>query len=190
MIYIIVPYTYERIGRTNELLKSIQENTNNVKHCVILYCNADGGWVKAVHNALEGLNGYCVLLGSDVIVEKDWLKTLWAAFCKAFPNGDGVAEPFNEIQGDKICQHPLAHSSTIRKYLHKGYTHWYSDNEFTERAQADGKLIYVPDAKIDHRHFVNGKAEIDETYKIIFDENTVERDRFLYEKRKKNGFNQ
>lgn len=188
MIYIIIPTTKDRRPRLKELIESIQEHTQNVRHCIVVYENSDGGWVSAILNAIKDINGYCVLLGSDTIVEKDWLKNLWTAFVKAFPDGTGVAEPYNELHGDKICQHPLAHSSTIRKYLHPGYVHWYSDNEFTDRARADGKLIYVPEARIEHKHFTNGKAQVDETYKIVFNPQTNERDRMLYQKRKQNGF--
>lgn len=180
MIYICIPTTPERNERTKQLVQSIHENTQNVEHCVVVFENKLGGWVPAVHKMLEGINGYVVLLGSDVIVHKDWLKNLSEAFFKAFPNGDGVAEPFNELQGDKLCQHPMAHSETIKKYLDKRFTHWYSDNLFTLLAQRDGKLIYVPDAKIEHKHFVNGKAEMDETYKTIFNPVTVEKDRLTF----------
>lgn len=188
MIYIIIPTTKDRRPRAQQLLESIQEHTQNVQHCVVLYENRDGGWVPAILNAIKGINGYCVLLGSDTIVEKDWLKNLWEGFCRAFPNGDGVAEPYNEIHGDKLCQHPLAHSSTIRKYIYPGYVHWYSDNDFTDQAVRDGKLVYVPEARIQHNHFVNGKAEMDETYKVVFNPKTNEQDRQLYERRKANGY--
>lgn len=188
MIYIIIPTTKDRRPRLKELLDSIERYTENMKHCVVIYENSDGGWVPAILNAIEGITGICVLLGSDTVVEKDWLLSLWNGFIKAFPYADGVAEPYNELHGDRLCQHPMAHSDTIRKYLYEGYTHWYSDNDFTDQARRDGKLVYVPEARIEHKHVINGKAMPDETYMIVFNPETNEKDRQLYEKRKANGY--
>jgi GT2 family glycosyltransferase len=171
-----------------ELLTSIETYTENMPHAVVIYENNDGGWVPAIHNAIAGLTGYCVLLGSDVVVEADWLRVLWAAFIDAFPSGDGVAEPYNEIHGAQLCQHPLAHTDTIKKYLYRGYTHWYSDNDFTDQARRDGKLIYVPDARVEHRHAAIGKAEWDSTYETVYNRDTNERDRLIYEQRRANGY--
>ncbi len=188
MIYILIPTTKDRRPRLKELLASIEEHTQNVQHCVVIYENADGGWVKAIHNALQGINGYVVVLGSDTVVEKDWLWNLWNTFITAFPKGDGAAEPFNELHGEKLCQHPLAHTDTIRKYLHEGYIHNFSDNEFTERLRSEGKLIFVPSAKIQHNHVNNGKAPMDETYKIVLNTDNYEHDSKLFSKRKATNF--
>jgi hypothetical protein len=46
--------------------------------------------VPVIYNALEGINGLICLLGSDTIVEKDALKTLYKAYSDAFSNRDGV----------------------------------------------------------------------------------------------------
>lgn len=188
MITICIPTTPERNGRLMELLQSIHENTKDIQYRVLFYPNEDGGWVKAVHNMLAGINGYVVLLGSDVIVEDHWLRILWDAFIEAFPNGDGAAEPYNEMHGKGLCQHPLAHSNTIKEYLHQGYIHNFSDNEMTERLQKDGKLIYVPEAKIQHNHVMNKKALMDETYKKVLDPKSYTQDRELFFKRKYNNF--
>ena len=188
LIYIVIPTTKERRPRARELLASIEAHTENIRHAVIIYENDDGGWVPAVHNAIAGLNGYCVLLGSDVVVESNWLRVLWDTFIAAFPEGDGAAEPYNEIHGSQLCQHPLAHTATIKKYLHSGYTHCYSDNEFTERARRDGKLIYVPEARIEHKNASIGKSAWDATYERVYNPETSARDRALYERRKANNY--
>ena len=188
MIYIVIPTTKVRRPRLRELLSSIETHTENMRYAVLIYENADGGWVPAIHNAIAGLNGYCVLLGSDIVVEADWLRILWKTFIAAFPAGDGVAEPYNEIHGARLCQHPLAHTSTIKKYLYRGYTHWYSDNDFTDQARRDNKLIYVPEARIEHRHAAINKAAWDETYETVYNPVTNERDRRIYEQRRTNGY--
>lgn len=185
MVTVVIPTTYERYGRTMEAVKAVVENSNYNPMRILLYFNADGGWVKAVHNALAGIDGYVALLGSDTVPQKDWLKNLVEAFFKQFPNGDGVAETNNEFNhGGALCQHPLAHANTIRKYLYKGFTHNFSDNDFTEQVMYDGLYLYVPNAIIEHHHFLNHKAPMDETYKKVFNEENWKKDRNLFQIRK------
>jgi len=181
MIYIVIPTTPERRHRCDQLVKSIQENTHDIPYTICIYENNDGGWVPAVYNALQGIDDYVWLLGSDCIVENNAVKILWETLEK-YPEGFMVLEPYNELHGDTLCQHPFGHARMIRRYLDKRFTHWYSDNYFTLLAKKDGRLLYVPEAKIQHNHFVNGKAEVDETYKTIFNPETVEKDRLLFEK--------
>lgn len=183
MFYICIPTTPERRGRVGELVKSIQENVKT-PHCLVVYENNDGGWVKAVHNMLEGIDGYVSLLGSDCIVHNDYLARLWEKYQENFTDDTGVCEPFNEMHAHNLAQHPFAHSKTIKKYLDKDFIHWYSDVWFTDQARADQKLIYVPEAKIEHRHFINGKAVKDKTYETIFNPITIAKDKATYERKK------
>lgn len=46
----------------------------------------------------------------------------------------------------------------------------FSDNEFTHRARKAGIVIDAPEIVFEHRHFINGKAPMDDTYK---DQNQV-----------------
>lgn len=177
MITFCIPTTKDRQGRMRELLRSIEETCEEGTYRVLIYQNNDGGWVPAIHNALDGVEGLVWLLGTDCIVEQGALKALIEAHREGL-----ILEPYNELHGDTLCQHPFGHSSLIKKYLDKRFIHWYSDNFMTLNAQKDGILRYVPEAKIQHNHFVNGKAEMDETYKTIFDPETVKRDRLLFEK--------
>ncbi len=185
MIFILIPTTKERRPRLKELIDSIHENTQGIDYSIVTFENHIG-WVRAHRSMLNRINGYCVLLADDLIVKENWLQNLWNSFVDAFPAGDGIAEPFNEIHGPNLSQHPLGRSDTILKYLHKGYIHNYSDNEFTDRARADGKLIYVPTAIIEHKHWTNGKAQRDETY--LSQLKSLEHDKELYESRKRNNF--
>lgn len=182
MITIVIPTTIERYNnaRTNELVDSIIKNTR-LPYRILVYVNEDGGWVKAVHNALAEIDGFVVLLGDDVIVHENWLDNLWAGFCKAFPKKDGCAQPFDEINGGRLCQHPLGHSRVILKYLDTDFIHNFSDNWMTERLVEDGKYTYVPDAKIEHKHWVNKKAVQDKTYQTVM--STYETDRAMYIKK-------
>lgn len=142
--------------------------------------------MPAVHNILSGIDDFVVLLGSDVVVKEGWLDVLWDRFNTVFPNQDGCAQPYDEINNGALCQHPLGHSKVIQKYLHKGYIHNFSDNEMTDRLLQDGKYLYVPESKIEHIHWVNKKAGMDKTYEKIME--SYERDKELYLTRKQNGY--
>lgn len=181
MIHIVIPTTIDRRKRTMELIDSIHRNTTGIEYDIIAFENNLGGWVPAVYEALKDIDGFVWLLGSDCIVEKDALKILWDRFIDRFPEKDGVVEPYNELHGNTLCQHPLAHRDTILKYLDKRFVHWYSDTWFTIQANRDNKLMYVPEARIQHNHFTNGKAEKDATYEIVFNPDTIAKDRLLFE---------
>lgn len=183
IITICIPTTHERNERLNELLQSIHENTQDMDYRILIYPNSLGGWVPAVHKALEDVDGYVVLLGSDVVVKKDWLKNLWEAFIKQFPNRDGAAQPYDEIHQGGLCQHPLAHADTIRQYLDKDFIHNFSDNWMTEMLTSEGKYLYVPNAIIEHKHFVNKKAKKDKTYEKVFE--SYAKDQAVYFRKKK-----
>lgn len=183
-IYIVVPTTPYRRVELARLIESIREHTKDMKYAIVTYENLDGGWVPAVHNAIAGLNGFVILLGDDIVVEAGWLSTLWGRFCEVFPNKDGCAQPYDEINHGRLCQHPLAHSSLLKEYIYKGFTHNFSDNDLTDLLLRDNKYLYVPEAKIEHRHFVNGKAPRDKTYEIVFNKENWAKDQALYQKRK------
>jgi hypothetical protein len=181
-MYIVIPTTPERHERTKELLDSINKHIKS-PHKILIYTNNDGGWVKAVYNAIEGLSGWVWLISSDCVVENDVLSILWHA-AKDRP-ADCVYEPYNELHGDILCQHPFARVETIKKYLHPDFVHNCSDVLFTQLAIRDNKLFYVPEARIEHKHFVNGKAERDATYDVIFNDDTIKKDRETYDRLKK-----
>lgn len=185
MIYICIPTTEERRDQTDRLIQSIREHTK-IQHCIVTYENWDGGWVPAIHNLLSGIDGFVILLGSDCTVQAGWLDILWEKFCNAFPNKDGCAQPFDEINNGRLCQHPLGHSKVILEYLSQEYTHNFSDNEMTERLIADNKYLYVPESKIEHLHWINHKAQVDKTYQKIME--TYAKDKETYLKRKANGY--
>jgi len=177
-IYIIIPTTKERREQTDRLLTSIRENTD-IPHAVVLYENDDKGWVVALHRVLAGIEGYVMLLGCDTVVHEGWLSTLWKAFIKKFPKGEGVAEPYNELWNGKLCQHPMGHSSVIKQYLDRDFIHNWSDNWMTDRLNEKKLYLYVPEAKIEHRHWINGKAAMDKTYQTLMESSDRDRETYI-----------
>ena len=97
-------------------------------------------------------------------------------------------EPFGEIQNGALCQHPLTHTDVVKKFFHRHYFHFYCDNEMTERLMAYGGFVYEPKAPMQHNHVFNGKAKMDEGYKVVMDPVRNEKDSQMYMQRKANGW--
>lgn len=181
MIYICIPTTPERRARVSELVASIYAYTTDMRFAIVVYENEDGGWVKAVRNMLSGIDGYVVLLGSDCVVTENWLGNLWRGFWAAFPDGDGVAQPYDDINEGRLAQHPLARSKTILEYLDPEFIHNFSDNWMTLRLMNDEKYAYIPSSKIIHNHFINRRAPKDKTYEKVFE--SYEQDKRTFERK-------
>lgn len=181
MIYIIIPTTKERRERLNKCIESIRLNNFPVTICI--YEGEDGGYVRAVLNTLQGINGLCFILGDDAILDKDCIKTLYEKYESLDNKEEWLLQPYEQIQKGNLATMPFCHSDIIKRYLFSGYKHNYSDTELTDRMLAMGRYLPVLEAKINHEHFTCG-AEIDETYKK--NNATMEEDRLLYLKRKNN----
>ena len=184
---VAIPHTPDRRGRLQETIASIRNNCT-LPVIIATYENNYDGWAVSVDRLLKPLDDIVLLLGCDVIVEPGCIEKLLEAYAVAFPQSDGVVEPYNELHHGSLVQHPCGHAQTIRKYLHTGYTHCFADNELHERLVLDNKYLYVPEAIIDHKHVVNGKAKMDKGYEFSLDHTAYEKDRELFNKRKANGF--
>lgn len=186
--YILIPYTPDRRSRLLQTMASIWAHTNPevTPYSFVLYENNYIGYPGAILDMVEGIDGFVFMGASDIILGKDWLKILWEKMEEV--GRDKIVEPFNEIQRGQLVQHPLLHSDLVKKYFHRHYFHYYCDNEMTDRAVADGVYVYCPEAPMQHNHVINGKASMDEGYKIVLDPARNEKDRQMYEKRKAEGW--
>lgn len=186
--YILIPYTKDRRGRMLQALAAIWAHTDVelTPHSVVLYENNYIGYPNAILDMVENINGFVFMGASDLILGPDWLRILWERM--EIHGRDHAIEPFNEIQNGGIVQHPLIHSDLVKKYFNRHYFHYYADNEMHERITADGLYVYCPDAPMQHNHFVNGKAQMDEGYKVVMDPDRNEKDRLMFEKRKAAGW--
>lgn len=188
LTYILIPYTRDRRGRVRDALKAIEENTDPTKtpYSVVLYENPYIGYPNAILDMVSCLNGYVFMGASDLILGPRWLEILWDKYESL--GRKGAVEPYNEIQNGGLCQHPLLHSDLVKKYFNRHYFHYYADNEMHMRLVADGLYTYCPEAPMQHNHVINGKAEMDEGYKVVLDPERNEKDRIVFEKRLAAGF--
>lgn len=187
MIYICIPHTPDRRDRLQKTVDSIRENTK-IPHCIVTYENNYIGWANAIHEMIQDIDGLIWIVGSDVIVKEGCVEELYRRYRETFKDTGGIVEPFNELHGSKLAQHPFGDAHLLRKYIHKGYKHCFADNELTERAYAEGKMDYAPNAIIDHQHAVNNKAPMDAGYEFSLNPKNYEIDLTLYKQRKENGY--
>lgn len=185
LLYICIPTIKSRTDRLEKCIQSIKDNVK-IPYALVLYENERGGFVPAIHDILKGINGIVWCIGDDSIVIGDAVEKLWTIYNQTYPEKDGVVQPNDGIQGDSLITMPMCHSKIMQKYTYKGYNHWYADNEFTDIMKEQGKFTYVPDAKVDHIHWVNGKVPQDEKYLVSLRKNNEDAE--LYKKRKANNF--
>ncbi len=185
MIYILIPTTKERRSRLDDLLESLRKN--DFPHTTCIYENNEGA-VKAIHKMMEGINGLMMPLCDDHVLSPDYLEKLCTAYHKVFPDNEGIAQGYNQIQKGRLLQNVLCHSDICKKYFYKGYIHSFVDTEFTEVVKIKGiPYLYVPEAIAEHRHVTNkDRSLMDETYRMAAE--NLEIDRQLFYKRKAKGF--
>lgn len=182
-MFILIPTTSERRPRLEKCLEAIKAST--IPSIICTMENTGGGWVKNIHEMLEGINGVCFLIGDDCIIAPNCLEKLQTAY-EALPNKEEwLLQPYEQFSEGKIAQMPFAHSDLLKKYIHKGYFQNYSDTELTEVMKKKGRYLYVPEAKLDHQHFIGG-AVYDETYKLSHERG--QDDKILFEIRKANDY--
>lgn len=187
MIHVIIPTTPDRRELALRCAKSVEEHSN-YPHTTTLFENDYIGWPKAVLKAIEGIhdNELVVLMESDVVAEPNWLAILAQAFFAKFTDGNGCAEPYNEFHNGNLIQHPLCKASLLRETIYPLYFHNFADNEMSDKILATGRYLYVPEAKIAHLHWVNGKAPQDTSYQNATSNHELDRE--LYFKRKASNF--
>jgi hypothetical protein len=185
ILHILIPTHPSRQERLKVCLQSIKEHVT-VPHEVIVYENERGGFVPAIHDMLEKVDGIIWAIGDDTVVVDNSVDILFKQFLETYPEHDGVVQPDDGIQHGAIITMPLCHSKTLQKYTFKGYNHWYADNEFTEIMQSMNLYTYLPDCVVDHIHWANKKVAQDESYNVSLRKN--EHDHKLYLERKANNY--
>lgn len=180
-VTIIIPTVKGRRERLMECINAIRDNAN-YPHKILIYENEDKGWVKAMINAVDNINGMIYVSNDDMVMQKDCLKLLVEAYEE---NDVELLYPDDTINNGTIATSFLCNADYFRKYFHAGYNHNYGDTELTEIARLQGKLMYVPKAVSIHKHWTMG-APKDETYKL--QDTTISVDRELYNERRKHNF--
>jgi len=170
--------------------KDLQQSINVIKSFDYnlddyLWLYGDNGFCRTVNCMVEdnpGYGAYMILNDDQVIQTKDFDKIIMTKI-------DELAEKYGHriwiphwndtVQGETLCQ-----SFATKEFLEifktyypdKCMRHLYSDNLYHFIGDACGILHYIPEVTIEHRHFVNKKAEIDDTYKQTNSKERYEQD--------------
>lgn len=124
---------------------------------------------------IEAVNGGRVkewdvlLLASDdmVPVADDYALRVLAAMEQHWPHLDGALYFDDGFQGRGLCTLPIIGRRLYNQFgyvYHPHYKSLFCDLEQTELWTQLGRLTYVDEKIIEHRHHIWGKAEIDATY--------------------------
>jgi hypothetical protein len=118
------------------------------------------------------------MVADDVVPETEGWDILLSEACQP----DKIAWGLDELQNDFLPVHPFIGGDLVRKlgfWAAPKLKHWYVDNVWKEIAIALDCAVYRPDIRMIHRHFSNGRAQMDRTYRQQPDHET---DRFAYER--------
>lgn len=190
MIYILIPSTKERRYRLEKCIDAVKKNTK-YPLTICTYENErdckDVGWVKAVHKLLDGIKDdqLVFILGDDAIVAPDCIDRLADAYYN-LPKGDYILQPYEEFHKGELATFPFTTAGILKKYIHKGYKHLWSDTELTLVTKYLKMYGIVKEAKVDHQHFLTNPNLMDKTYEATQALN--DEDRALFEERAKHNF--
>ena len=185
IVTILIPTTPERRERLQKTIASIQEHTTQ-PYRLMTYENNYEGYVAAIHVLLQGLDTLVWCLNDDVILKNDALKILTERFLSLYPAMNGLCQPADGIQVDNVATLPFCHSKVMEKLTFKGYHHNFADAEFTAVMRELKLFTYVPEALVEHEHWINKKAEKDMTYG--YSANKFDQDQKLFDIRLANKF--
>jgi len=136
-----------------------------------VHVGVSGTKIKAINRDMEAAPFFDILLlaSDDMIPIIDgYDEIIRSSMHKHYPTTDGVLWFNDGYQGNGLNTLPIIG----RKYYERfGYIYnpiyqtLWCDKEFTDVSILLGRQTYFPQIIIEHRHFVNGKANMDETYR-------------------------
>jgi hypothetical protein len=128
-------------------------------------------WADNNHSAIEAINNAAKIATGDlfVVISDDmdcFLGWDTALLAELAGKSDFVLKTQDGIQKTLVTL-PIMDRVWYERYgyiLEPGYSHMYSDQELTAVAAMTGRLLYS-DLLFEHKHYMVGKAPMDETYK-------------------------
>ena len=159
---------------------------------VRVHVGVSGTKIKAINRDMEAAPFFDILLlaSDDMIpIVAGYDEIIRSKMHKHYPTTDGVLWFNDGLQGNGL--NTLAIMGR-RYYQRFGYIYnpiyqtLWCDKEFTDVSILLGRQTYFPEVIIEHRHFVNGKAAVDETY--IKNSTGAEEDTETYKNRKRMNY--
>jgi hypothetical protein len=150
------------------------------------------GCPQMVKRLTEKATGdYICFLGDDAIPQDYFLRVAIDAMSQ-FPAGVGVVG-LNDESGRDLPTHWLAHRDMLPMlggdFFCTEYTHCFADNELMERAKELGRYVYCKEAIVKHDHpMLKGEKVEDDDLKRVYKDQVFLKDRWLFAKRRANGW--
>lgn len=146
--------------------------------------------VSATNTAALQANGdILAYVSDDMIPMQDWGKEVLRVTQNVTKpwllKVDDCLQPFNAM----VCTVPIMSRSFYDKlgyFFHPDYKSMFCDEHLYHIAAKHNALIFAQHIKIEHRHYSNGKAKLDETYKRS--EANWKQGKAVFERHKRMGF--
>ena len=135
---------------------------------------------KANHVLHKYWDDYATITGIDddcMVTTQNWDLTLAASINE---RGFGLSYGNDTFQGQNLPTKVMISTNILRPlgfWAPKTIFHLYADDFWKLLGQNLGALDYFPSVMMEHWHYLNGKAPIDDLYKSIYDPQMVENDR-------------
>ena len=158
----------------------------------ILTDSDPGGPNQAINRMAAKAQGqYLCCLGDDTVPQPGFIDNALKEMAK-LPDGWGLVA-FNDGTDRIMATHFLIDRKAIDTLLggelmHSGYIHCYADNEITERMNSVKRFGYAKDALVIHDHPLLTGRETDEIYTRAYSKEIQEKDRDLYNARRRRNF--
>jgi hypothetical protein len=187
-IYILIPTTSERRPRLKECLDSLEKYAGMEYEVKTIEDDERDCIAKGIEllKSVPRESLVWILNDDQKLIEPDTLKRLYEIFNREFPNGDGVVQPFESIQGAQLSVAPFGKAITFLKYSWPEYIHYFIDTEMTAVLKKKGLYYAALEVVIEHNHHINGKAPKDNTYENS--ERHWDHDEEIYLRRRSNNF--
>lgn len=172
---------------TPELITNLQ-SIPNCKICI----GQSKSKIHACNRDMEKVTAYdIILLASDdmIPIVKDYDRIIREKMIKHFPDTDGVLwfnDGYKETRVNTLCILGKRYYDRFGYIYYPEYTSFFSDNEFTEVANALKRQVYFHDVIIKHEHPANTNDIYDELY--IKNQQYNQKDKILFIMRKASKF--
>jgi len=159
---------------------------------VRVHVGLSGTKIKAINRDMDVAPFFDILLlaSDDMIpIVFRYDEIIRSKMHKHYPTTDGVLWFNDGYQGNGLNTLPIMGRKYYQRFgyiYNPAYQTLWCDKEFTDISILLGRQTYFPEMIIEHRHVVNGKASMDETYiknSVGEDEDTV-----TYKNRKKTNY--
>lgn len=107
---------------------------------------------------------YYGMVADDVIPETSGWDVIMAEICQ--PNK--IVWGADGLQNENLPVHPFIGGDLLRKlgwWAAPGLKHWFVDNVWKNLADSLECGVYLPQVKMTHMHYINGRASLDRTYR-------------------------